>query len=853
MRDHGLQQAKRFSWEASGQCALDAFESIVSETGSAQSIFLPIDNSLYEELIKTIASIPRDTVQPTDQDLIITAQAIWDNEKTADRAVRRCNLGEKIRWRIEGTFHDNYSLSLLNRETARTLAELGHEVTLWSSDEPGFYLPPQELLLEYLSANPELREMYERASITDHKEVDVVSRNIYPPYVSDMNGRINLLHHYAWEESGFPADWVNEFNDHLHGITCLSTHVEKVLIDHGVNVPLSTSGCGVDHWERVESNANFQLQAKGFRFLHVSSCFPRKGADILLDAYGQLFTDEDDVTLIIKTFKNPHNRIHDWLAERRKNNPDFPHVVIIETELTDAQLKSLYQQCHVMVGPSRGEGFCMPFAEAMLSGLPVITTNWGGQLDFCNDNTAWLVDYKFKQAETHFDLFDSVWAEPDIKDLSNKMLEVYRSTAEERKKRVEMGRRLLLERFRWVNAVERAVQSAREWASMPDEPSPKIGWITTWNTKCGIASYSANLLHNMPVNVSILAAHTDLLIGHDNENVARCWTKDEYIDKKDDLSELTRTIEERGIDTLVIQFNYGFFDFQNLNAFLIKHLNAGRIIIVVFHSTTDPESQPQRKLEKILPALRRCQRLLVHSINDLNQLKSIGLVDNVTIFPHGVMDYTLMMTVGNKQTKLIASYGFFLPHKGLLELIDAFALMRQLGENVKLLMVNAEYPIPISAALIEQARLQLEQLKISEHVDLVTEYLPDQKSLDLISKADLIVFPYQQTGESSSAAVRYGLATGRPVAVTPLSIFDDVSPAVLKLPGFSPTEIAYGISEMLHNFKVNSLQVQQVQESANRWRKSHFYSQLSGRLYGMIQALQRKQVSLSDIPVIGGN
>jgi len=186
-------------------------------------------------------------------------------------------------------------------------------------------------------------------------------------------------------------------------------------------------------------------------------------------------------------------------------------------------------------------------------------------------------------------------------------------------------------------------------------------------------------------------------------------------------------------------------------------------------------------------------------------------------------------------------------------LIDALALMRELGEKVELLMVNAEYPVPVSAALIQQARAKIEQLNIARYVELITEYLPDQKSLDLISKADLIVFPYQQTGESSSAAVRNGLATGCPVAVTPLRIFDDVSPAVLKLPGFSPTEIAHGITTMLHELKKNPVYIQQVQESANQWRKAHFYSQLSGRLYGLIQALNRKQALLPDILVTGGN
>ena len=78
---------------------------------------------------------------------------------------------------------------------------------------------------------------------------------------------------------------------------------------------------------------------------------------------------------------------------------------------------------------------------------------------------------------------------------------------------------------------------------------------------------------------------------------------------------------------------------------------------------------------------------------------------------------------------------------------------------------------------------------------MTTDFLPDDESLALLSAADLIVFPYQDTGESASGAVRYGLAIGKPVAVTPLPIFDDVVLRCLTLPGISPKEIAQGIRQ----------------------------------------------------------
>ncbi len=220
-------------------------------------------------------------------------------------------LPKHISWRIEGPFDSTYSLALLNRETARALSELGHHVVLHSTEGPGDFLPSED----FLRANPDFAELYARSATTFAGDVEVTSRNLYPPRVADMHSRFNLLHHYAWEESGFPAEWAKDFNNHLDGVTCLSSHVEKILVDHGVTARLSVSGCGVDHWERIEPAAAYRIDCRSFRFLHVSSCFPRKGADVLLKAYGASFTNFDDVTLVIKTFDNPHNEIEKWLAE----------------------------------------------------------------------------------------------------------------------------------------------------------------------------------------------------------------------------------------------------------------------------------------------------------------------------------------------------------------------------------------------------------------------------------------------------------------------------------------------------------------------------------------------------------
>jgi glycosyltransferase involved in cell wall biosynthesis len=237
-------------------------------------------------------------------------------------------------------------------------------------------------------------------------------------------------------------------------------------------------------------------------------------------------------------------------------------------------------------------------------------------------------------------------------------------------------------------------------------------------------------------------------------------------------------------------------------------------------------------------AFRACDRLLVHNIADLNRLKALGLVDNAAIIPHGIPTFDALPadevppTAASARFR-IASYGFCLPHKGLPQLLDAVSILIDEGRDVDLLMLNAEYPVGESADLARSLTARIQELGIEDRVTLDNRYLSDADSFRALSTADLIVFPYQGTGESSSAAVRYGLAVGRPVAVTPISIFDDVSDAVHRFPGVSPEEMARGIASIVDDAGAREA----VAGVALRWRAAHRYTALGRRLYNMLVSL----------------
>jgi glycosyltransferase involved in cell wall biosynthesis len=843
---HGLIQAKVFSWGLTAKRTIDAFEELFHKRKSSLTINPDPENvrKWYQTQIEVILSMPENMGEPSDLDLKLLARSIVQNQKQLNRLFNGSVLPKKIRWRVEGPFDTSYSLALLNRETSLALSALGHEVYLHPTEGPGDFEPQSN----FLENNPKVAKFYKASKLQYSCDADVVSRNLYPPRVNDMDSKMNLLHHYAWEESGFPQDWAADFNAHLQGITCLSRHVHKIMVDNGVMVPMTVTGCGVDHWDRMIADPSYKIKAKPFRFLHVSSCFPRKGADVLLKAFGQAFSDNDPVTLVIKTFANPHNEIHLWLAAIQKEYTNYPDVLIIEEDLSDGQLKSLYMQCDVMVAPSRAEGFGLPMAEAILSGMPVITTAWGGQLDFCNEKTSWLVDYEFKLSYSHLELFNSVWAEPNIQRLSQAMVKLYRLPNVITAQKVKAGQKLLRERFTWTQVTERLVDATRDWAASAGAVTAqnRIAWVTTWNTPCGIATYSEHLISQMPEHVMIFAAKTEHMNESDGHNVRRCWQSG----LADSLEELSIALDEEAPDCVVIQFNYGLFKLATLEELLLSQLDQGRVIVLMMHSTLDPvDLMPDQRLYRIRKTLARCHRVLVHSLVDLNRLKALGLVSQVSLFPHGILDfhkkYDAEMYLNNpnmERTIVLASYGFFLPHKGLLELIEVVGRLIEIGYQVNLKMINSEYPNKDSAELIIRAKKMIESLKLKDHIEMVTDYLTDEQSTRLLQTADVLIYPYQRTGESASGAVRYGLALGKPVMVTPLTIFDDVTEVVYQLPGLGVDEIEAGVIQMLDEIKGGSKRLNIKRSKLLRWKQQHSYGILGKRLSNILNVLIHNEI-----------
>lgn len=368
----------------------------------------------------------------------------------------------------------------------------------------------------------------------------------------------------------------------------------------------------------------------------------------------------------------------------------------------------------------------------------------------------------------------------------------------------------------------------------------RIGWISSWNAKCGIAMYSKFLLDSLDAcdfDITVFASYLEKPLGRERGNVVRCWGNSQTMD----IFPLLERIARLTPSVVVIQFQFAFFTVAALGAMLDVLTAQGVRTIVVFHST---ESEAAPSLETIRASLSRAFALLVHSRKDHDLLVSFGLRTNLSLFPHGI---TARPAAGLEEAKakkgflgkrVMASYGFLLPHKGIERLIEAFSLLLRSRPDLHLLLVNALYPIEDSEQTMQRCRERIQSGNLQKHVTMVTEFLPDEESLEYLECADLIVFPYTHTQESSSAALRFGLSANRPVACTPLRIFDDVREAVHLLPGFSAEEISRGIDGLLRSPEL----LGSLERAQRQWIEEHEWSVVGRRLSALIRSAYNSRV-----------
>jgi len=170
---------------------------------------------------------------------------------------------------------------------------------------------------------------------------------------------------------------------------------------NGVHPPVYVMPLGVDvnRYTPTPKEFNFPNPEKDFVFLSVFKWGYRKGYDILLKAFMEEFTSNDNVKLLIasrpEAFNNPNQIVQDFTGVRQsvnKTDEELPRIDLYDKEISERDMPNLYGAADAFVLISRGEGFGLPYCEAGASGMPVIASNCSGHSDFLNESNSFLVE-----------------------------------------------------------------------------------------------------------------------------------------------------------------------------------------------------------------------------------------------------------------------------------------------------------------------------------------------------------------------------------------------------------------------------------------------------------------------------
>lgn len=734
-----------------------------------------------------------------------------------------------LKYSVYGHVEGSYSLAMVNRRVARVLDERS----------PGRvrFVPVETAPIEDLSKVPASDRKAIAGLVQPAKGAgaEVVISQHYPMHPPALSADVGLAL-LAWEESHLPPSTVDLLNGRFDGVLAQVRSVQKSLVDSGVWKPSVLTGLPVD-LTAYEGVCRRDGPAK--TFLHVSSCFPRKGVDVLLEAWARAFSDADGVKLVIKTFPNPHNDVEAQIAELRRRHLRLAPIQVISKDMDTADVVELFRSSDVMVLPTRGEGYNLPAMEALAAGLPLIVTGHGGHMDFCGPNEARLLDYEFQMSGSHVRECVSYWVNPSADDLVEALREQTRPEhqpeVEARRAQGRLTARKATDAHRWSATVSDFAQTLLG----PVDLGPvRTNWVSTWAVRCGIAEYSRFLLEHMSpaarAEMTMLADDRILEAATTDEvrHVAAWRTGGNFA-----VDRLLAVIAHEDAEAVVIQHQDGLIVWKDLARLAMADEFADRVSIVTLHTVRSLALLAEDERRFVLDGLSRFDRVLVHTVGDLNELKHWGLVDNVALLPHGALRPTtagpVIRELGPTSAPVIGCHGFFFDHKRIDSLIRAAARLKARWPGLRLRLVNARFTGGISDSAIDHARRVAREVGMANAIEWHTDFMAVEDIQRLLSGCDLLVLPYDETGDSVSGAVRVAMSSLTPLLATPVKIFSDVADAVALVESNEPDVLARAIERLLDSPSERS----RVQQSMARWLEMHDWHRITGTLEGMIKAM----------------
>ena len=273
-----------------------------------------------------------------------------------------------------------------------------------------------------------------------------------PEFYQPNPGQINIAM-VAWETSHIPNwdiggssrnNWVKQIN-RMNECWTFCEFAKKAMLSSGVHVPVKVMPHPLDHGtfnpavEKDRGNlfdsARRPLHDGWFKFVSVFQWTPRKDPFNLILAYLTEFTGDEEVALILKTYLAQAGELSQVRTQiaNIKSGAKLPHraprIFLVPGLLSDEEMADLVRAADVTVLTTKGEGFCLPAAESLACGTPVIVPNGSAFTDYVSEDVGYLVNthpepvYGMPNIPWYYST--QFWHKIDLMDLRKRMREAF--------------------------------------------------------------------------------------------------------------------------------------------------------------------------------------------------------------------------------------------------------------------------------------------------------------------------------------------------------------------------------------------------------------------------------------------
>lgn len=296
---------------------------------------------------------------------------------------------------------------------ARGLSEIGVDVTLmtvWSNDMNDHLLDGTKVNLDVLPSGFSYKELEERVISGNfdlihmqgiwlplYHRMSCIARKHSIKYLVMPRGDLEpwcLRRSYLKKKL---AMFLYQRRDITLSCCIVATSIMEAnnIRNLGFNNPIAIIPNGIDVAEYkcrpLESICKVKKQV-----LFLSRIHPKKGIEILIEAWGRLLNIFPEWSILI--VGNGEESYIQSLKTIIQNKGMEGRIKIIPPIFGEEKIK-LYQESSVFILPTYSENFGMVIAEAMSCGLPVITTNGTPWQELNTEHIGWCVDLSTSNIE----------------------------------------------------------------------------------------------------------------------------------------------------------------------------------------------------------------------------------------------------------------------------------------------------------------------------------------------------------------------------------------------------------------------------------------------------------------------